>query len=165
MLVAVLGEPGPVHAAAIWTAVDEFTVLETGERLPRDAPDNVMAHLELGGVPVTLQLSQTSTRSCTTIDILGTTGSIRITAPDQPQMSPLDVTVTDLGSAPEPLSVTGVDVATGLDPAHPGHNVAAVYRRIVEVASGNADGSALPRFDRAVSMHRLVESIERRAAR
>ena len=161
MLVAVLGQPGPVFAAQIWTAVDEFTVLETGEHLPRDAPDNVMTHLELGGIPVTLQLSQTSTRASTTIDILGASGSIRITAPDQPQMSPLDVTVTDHGGTPAmlPTPATG----QGLARRHPGHNVATAYARIVEVVSGHTDSSAVPGFDGAVSMHRLVEEIERQA--
>jgi predicted dehydrogenase len=165
MLVSVLGEAGPVQAAEIWTAVDEFTVLETGERLPRDAPDNVMAHLALGGVPVTLQLSQTSARSSTTIDILGTVGSIRITAPDQPQMSPLDVTVTDLGMAPGLLSISEAQPSIGLDRTHPGYNVAQTYRLMSDVAWGRADRSSLPTFDRAVSVHRLIEEIERTAAR
>lgn len=163
MLLALLGDPGPVHSARVWTAIDEFTVLETGEKLPRDAPDNVAALLEVGGIPVTAQFSQTSARSFSTIEILGTEGSLLIEAPDQPQMSPLTVTVRKLDGTPVPLPTEVPAVGGGLDPSHPGFNVALAYRHLVDAVTGARSVAALPTFHRAVTMHDFVDAIDARA--
>jgi predicted dehydrogenase len=160
VLVSMLGAAGDVQFSQMWTAVDEFTVLETGERLPRDAPDNVVTQLEIGRVPVTVQLSQTSARSGTVIEVLGTAGSIRLVGPDQPQMSAVDGTLTELGG--ETVALVPEHFGGGLDRAHPGSNVALLYADISRAIAGDT-GTDLPTFERAVSMHRLLDAIERRA--
>jgi predicted dehydrogenase len=164
MLVAVLVEAGPVRGATIWTAIDEFVVLETGDRLPRDAPDNVLAHLRLGEVPVTLRLSQTSTRSETVIDILGSTASLRLTAPDQPQMSAVELTVTDLDGKPEVAVIRALN-SSGLGRTHPGRNVGLLYSEFAHAISSGTVPAALPTFERALLVHRAIDSIEAAAAR
>jgi predicted dehydrogenase len=163
MLGAVLGPPGEVAFARIWTAVDEFTVLETGERLPGDAPDNVVAQLELGGVPVTVQLSQTSTRPGSVVEVLGTTASVRIIAPDQPQMCALDVIGTDLDRAPEPWPTVFDEDGIGLDRTHVGYGVALAYSRLGRSLRDGDIDATLATFDDAVVAHELIDAIERAA--
>lgn len=162
MLAAVLGQKGSVDSARIWTAVAEFTVAETGQRLSRDAPDNVSTLLRLGGVPVTAQFSQTSAREIAILEVLGDAGSIRIVATGQPQMSELSVTLTELsGLSRAVVGAVSEDVA--IDRSHPGFNVALAYGQVVEsVASGDSSVD-LPNFEHAVGLYELLDDLDQKA--
>jgi predicted dehydrogenase len=158
---SILGRPGEVRFASVWNAIDEFVVLETGERLPRDAPDNVIAVLDIAGVPTTVQLSHTAAAPVTLIRILGTTGEVTIKAPDQPQMSAPVATLTGLDGSRELGGSNGIPVP-GWGAENAGYNVGLVYGALAEAAAGgDAD---LPLFSRAVELHRLIDAIERAAS-
>ncbi|MEU6191939.1 Gfo/Idh/MocA family oxidoreductase [Nocardia sp. NPDC047038] len=165
MMVALLGEPGPVHHAVLWAAVGYFTVLETGERLARDAPDNLVAQLEIGGIPVTVQLSQTSTRSGSSIEILGTRASLLVTAQDQPQFSALRAVITDLDGTSQELQPLDDVAGVELPRDHAGFNVAIAYRNILDAIAGRVPHDAVPTLARAVTLHQLLDSIEKLAER
>lgn len=161
MAVSILGADyasASVRYARVWTAVDEFVVAGSGERLPRDAPDNVVAVLDLAGVPLTLLLSQTSTRPGARIEVQGTEASLLLEGPEQPQMSPLVLSRTALHGYSESVDVVQ-NGGSGLDPQHPGANVLRVYEQIAAAASG-ATPDGLPDYDQAVALHELLAKIE-----
>jgi predicted dehydrogenase len=158
MLWSVLGAPRSVEVARLWSAVGDFTVLETGERLAKDAPDNLVAVLDLGGVPVNFDLSYTAAREATTIEFFGTHGSIHLAGPGQPQLGPLTGVLVDLDGRATPLpdrTVAGV----ALDREHPGFAVALAYRQLAQAA---ADGvpPGLPDFPHAAAVHEFLTTLE-----
>jgi predicted dehydrogenase len=167
MVQRVLG-PASVGSARIWSAVPEF-VVDTGERLPRDAPDNVVALLDIGAaekIPVSVHLSQTAAAQGFGFDVHGTEGSIGLRSAGQPQFGGLALTVTALGaSAP-----VAVGPRPGLHPSplpagHPGQNVASAYAALADAVLGDGGGCTgtggeiLPRFADAVALHELVDAI------
>lgn len=167
MLRSVLG-PARVSAARLWAAVPEFVVVDTGERLPRDAPDNAVALLDLNGVDghvvvAVMQFSQTGPAESFEMEVLGTTGMLRLRARGQPQFGGLTLDITPLGSAaaesvePSP----GLAHASPLPAAHPGHNVASAYAALAWAVRTSAVDPLLPRFADAVDLHELLDDIAR----
>lgn len=159
MLGTILGRP-KVHSARLWSAVPEF-LLDTGERLPRDAPDNLVAVLDYDGTVAVTQFSQTGPREAFAVEILGTEGLLRLTATSQPQFGGLTLTVDSLGSATAEKLEPRPDLPAGspLPAEHPGHNVASAYAALAAaIRSGRAD-SLLPDFRTAVDLHELLDVI------
>lgn len=170
MLTTMLGRFARPVAAAAWTAVDHFTVLETSEQLPRDAPDNAIVILDLGGVPVSVQLSQTAAATDVSMQILGTQGQVTLIAPDQPQMSQPDVTFTPLSGPPRALGASEAVPGIALPPAHPGYQVAIAYKAIARTirdgsaaSMGSGDARELALFSDAVILHDLLDELTRQS--
>jgi predicted dehydrogenase len=160
MLGTMLGS-ADVTAARLWTAVPEFVVAETGERLPRDAPDNLIAMLEYGEVVVAAHISHTGARQAYELEILGSRGTLRLTSNDQPQCSKLSLSITDLDPGTteiiEPSLPAERNIA--LPETHLGYNVAAAYAALADaVATGRRD-PLLPVFSEAVVLHDLLNAI------
>lgn len=163
MLGTILGRP-KVHSARLWSAVPEF-LLDTGERLPRDAPDNLVAVLDHDGTVAVTQFSQTGPREAFEVEILGTEGLLRLTATSQPQFGGLTLTVESLGSATveklEPRPNLPDD--SPLPAEHPGHNVASAYAALAAAIRDGRGNSLLPDFRTAVDLHELLDVIAAKA--
>jgi predicted dehydrogenase len=163
MLATVLGTPS-VLAAKLWSAVPEFLV-DTGERLSRDAPDNLVAVLDYGGVVATTHFSQTGPTESFGLEILGTTGMLRLSATGQPQFGGLSLDVTELGAdkatvlSPDP----GLSRATTLPEKHPGYNVSLAYAALAAAVRGEPAEIPLPDFRVAVDLHELLDVIAEKA--
>src|SRR5690606_4262607 len=165
MLGRVLGRPG-VRGATMWTAVPEFLV-DTGERLPRDAPDNLVAVLDYDGVVAVTQFSHTGPNESFELEIYGTGGMLRRAAGRQRQLGGLTLTVTDFGSRTPRVVEPPPDLpyASPLPADHPGHNMASVYAALADViATGRPAAGAEPAdFRTAVETHSLLELIAAQA--
>lgn len=159
MLGSVLG-PARVHAARMWAAVPEF-VVDTGERLPRDAPDNAVALLDLDGIVAVTQFSQTGSRESFELEILGSTGMLGLRSQAQPQFGGLTLDITPLGTgAAEPVDPRpDLPYASPLPAEHPGHNVASAYAALASAVRTSVVDPVLPRFADAVDLHELLEDI------
>lgn len=170
MVMTMLGKPARPVTSVVWTAVGHFTVLETGEQLPRDAPDNAIVILDLGGVPVSMQLSQTALLTDVSMQILGTQGQVTLVAPDQPQMSRPEVSFTPLSGPRKALGADEAVPGIALPPTHPGYQVAIAY---IAFARAVRDGSAasknegkarnLALFSDAVILHSLLDELTKQS--
>jgi predicted dehydrogenase len=170
MVQRVLG-PATVSSARIWPAAPEF-VVDTGERLPRDAPDNVVTLLDFGvaeKIPVSVHLSQTAAAQGFGFDVHGTEGSIGLRSAGQPQFGDLVLAVTRLGASAPVATGPRPDLAhaSPLPAGHPGQNVASAYAALVDAVRagvGRTGEELLPRFPDAVALHELVDAIAAVAA-
>ncbi|MES9541479.1 Gfo/Idh/MocA family oxidoreductase [Actinomadura sp. NPDC000600] len=159
MLGTVLG-PARVSAARMWSAVPEFLV-DTGERLPRDSPDNVAALLNYAGVVVVAQFSHTGPNESFELEILGTEGLMRLSSTSQPQFGQLTLEVTPLGSRDRDVLQPRGDLpyASPLPANHPGHNVASAYAALADAIRTGHALTPLPDFNVAVQLHELLAVI------
>lgn len=152
-----------VTASRLWCAVDEFIVQETGERLPRDAPDNLAALLSYqGGVVVVAQASQTSAETAFYLEFLGAEGVIRLTGRGQPESTRLTLSITDLGGA-ERTVTPAAPVLPGLSRQAPGYNVALAYAALAAAVRTQHRDPWLPDFAAAVGLHDLLASVSAKA--
>ncbi|GII97069.1 Gfo/Idh/MocA family protein [Sinosporangium siamense] len=163
MLGVILG-PARVGAARLWAAVPEF-LTDTGERLPRDAPDNLVVLLDYDGVVAVTQFSQTGPSESFELEILGTEGLLRLAGSCQPQLGGLTLSVTPPGSGtaetvePRP----GLPYASPLPAEHPGHNVASAYAALAAAVRKERADVALPDFRAAVNLHEFLADISTQA--
>lgn len=163
MVQRVLGS-ATASTARIWPAVPEF-VLDTGERLPRDAPDNVVALLDTGHgddrVPTAVHLSQTAAAQGFAMDVHGTEGTLHLSAAGQPQFGGLGLAVTPLGaSVPSTVEPRrGLPYASALPAGHPGQNVASAYAAMAHAVRSGERDPLLPGFDQAVALHELLDAV------
>jgi predicted dehydrogenase len=168
MLRSVLGparvSPISISGGRMWAAVPEF-VVDTGERLPRDAQDNAVALLDLDGVVAVTQFSQTGPAESCELEILGTAGMLRLRSHAQPQFGGLTLDVTPLGAgAAEPVELRpALAYASPLPAEHPGHNVASAYAALAWAVRTSVVDPVLPRFADAVDLHELLEDIAQEA--
>lgn len=164
MLGTLLGK-ATVHSARLWSAVPEF-IMDTGEKLPRDAPDNLVAVLDYGGVVAVTQFSQTGPHETFELEILGTEGMVRLSSAGQPQFGEPALTVTPLGSRDaEPVpGDPGRAYSSPLPPGHPGHNLASAYAALADFVHTGQSATPLPDIPAAVALHELLDAISARAA-
>jgi predicted dehydrogenase len=164
LLVPVLGRPR-VHSARLWSAVPEF-VVETGERLPRDAPDNLVTVLEYGGTTVVAHFTQTSPRESFALEIHGTAGMLALRSAGQPQFGGLELTVMPLdrrSAETVPDDDPDLTYRSPLPGDHPGHNLASAYAALAEFVHTGRSAVPLPDFRAAVELHELLDAVRARA--
>jgi predicted dehydrogenase len=160
MLGQLLGSPRPL-ASRLWSAVGEFTVEGSGRKLPRDAPDNLAAILDYGGVITTTQFSQTSADSAFSLEVLGTEGVLRMNGAGQPQMSPLSLSIVPLGGAETSIPAdSDTVIQAGLPIDTPGYNVSLAYSALLKAIRTSSRDARLPDFRQALRLHEDLASIE-----
>jgi predicted dehydrogenase len=158
-MVARLLGPAAVVSARLWSAVPEFLV-DTGERLPRDAPDNLVAVFDHDGVIAAVHVSQTGSAESFAMDVLGTAGALRLSSTGQPQFGGLLADLTPLGGSPAAVEPDpALRFRSPLPAAHPGHNVAALYAALADAVRTDRRDPILPRFADAVVLHRLLDDV------
>ncbi|WP_328394059.1 Gfo/Idh/MocA family protein [Nocardia sp. NBC_00416] len=170
MLSQLIGQPTVLHAR-IWSAVPEFTIAETGERVSRDAPDNVLVELDYGGTVVSVHASQTSARSIGEIELMGTEATLRMSTTGQPESAAMDLEFHDLRSGNAEFH-TAEDLAakyeSSLAVTAPAFTLNLAYAAVAEAldsTSGNlaADLGLLADVRAAVQLQALIADIESRA--
>src|SRR5439155_6958045 len=147
----ILGD-AQVSASQLWCAVDEFIVQETGERLPRDAPDNLAALLSYQhGVVVVAQVTQTSAETAFHLEILGAEGVIKLAGRGQPESARLTLSITELGGTERIVTPAALELR-GLTREAPGYNVALAYAALAAAVRAPHRDPRLPDFAAAVDL-------------
>ncbi|ALN71857.1 Gfo/Idh/MocA family protein [Aureimonas sp. AU20] len=167
-LAAVHGVLGDVAGVSAVLTTRRATALaaDTGETLPVSAPDQVLVSgLLADGSPLSLHYRGGMARDGQGFlwEINGTDGDLRLSAPfGHPQLLPLTLT----GGRGDDRSFQPIDVPPDLLadlPADPTYgNVARTYALMAEdIRQGTQKA---PSFDDAVTIHRIIDAIERSSA-
>jgi predicted dehydrogenase len=169
MLNQLLGDPQVLHSR-LWSAVPEFRIAETGEVVPRDAPDNVLVELDYAGIVASIHASQTSARPTADIEIFGSRGNLRLSATGQPESSAMNLDIygatPDIVErySPEQLAAGSVN---GLPVTSPAFNLCLAYGAMAEsLDQTDFDRQRVERpagIESATQLQALVTEIEDRA--
>jgi predicted dehydrogenase len=157
----VLGEFAEV-SARVTTRIKEWRLVDTGERIPVDAPDSVsVAGRLLSGAEVAVQVAAVpSNPSGYHLQVFGRDGALAVTAGGSANIGPSRLHAARGTEALAPMPVPDRFVLVPEDtPSGPPRNVAQAYARL---ADAYQSGVAFdPDFDLAVTRHRLLAAIER----
>jgi predicted dehydrogenase len=154
-------------ASMIATRTPNATVVETGEVITVDTPDQViLAAVLANDVPVSVHMqggapSKTGFR----LDIHGDLGALTLHGASGVNNSDLNLTLRRPGAPSEdmPIPTDYVESTLGDVPANPIGNVARAYAQLVEaIASGR---QVVPNFETAVGVHRLLEAVQQASDR
>jgi len=144
----------------ISTQIRQWKVVETGEMIDVDVPDNVMIHGAVAtGAVVSAHIATVPTATPGfRMEIYGREGALHVSTPGAVQRD-ANALAGSLGRAPlAPMDVPSAYLEVPAEtPAGPPRNVAALSRRL-----GNAvtHGAVLePDFEHALIRHRLMDAI------
>jgi len=145
------------------TQIKQWKLVETGEMVDVEVPDNVMVHgVVKNGAVVTTHIATLPTATPGfRMEIYGRDGALHVSTPGAVQRD-ANKLMGAKGRAPlAPMEVPSSYVEVPSDtPAGPPHNVAALYRRL---ANAVKTGSAVePDFEHALKTHRLMDAIARK---
>lgn len=149
-------------SATVATQVRQWHLVDTGETVDVDAPDNVLINgtLASGGLLSFYAAAVPFNGTGWRMEAYGSTGAIIASTPVMPQITPIalvgaqgDEPLAEL-PVPERLRVVPAGVPEG-----PPRNVAQVYVRMAEAIRGGQGFD--PDFDHAVQLHELLESLQR----
>lgn len=146
-------------SATVSVQVPRWNLVDTGETVDADAPDNILVTgtLSGGGLLSYQAASVPYNGSGWRMEAYGTEGTVVATTDGLPQITPVTL-AGSRGDAPlAPLELPARPAAGFAVPDGPGHNIARSYARMAEVIRGG--GSAEPDFDRALEVHRLLDRI------
>ena len=157
-------------SATVGVQVPHWRLVDTGETVDADAPDNILVNgtLPAGGLMSFHVASVPYHGTGWRMEAHGTEGTLVATSAALPQITPVSLRGARGDEPLAPLEVPD-DAPAGLSvPAGPGHNIARSYARM---ATAIRDGSeAQPDFDHALALHQLLDAVqtssdERRAIR
>jgi predicted dehydrogenase len=154
-------------ASVIATRTPSATVVETGDVIAVDTPDQVIVAAVLeNNVPVSVHMqggapSKTGFR----LDVHGDLGALTLHGASGVNNSDLKLTLSKPGEPSEELPIPARYVESGLGdvPANPIGNVARAYAHLVEaIRSGR---QVVPNFQTAAGVHRLLEAVQQASDR
>ncbi len=152
-------------SATVGVQVPQWRLVDTGETVEADAPDNILLQRDLGGrcsavVPGRLGALQRLGMEDGGLRDRGARWSHPVPLPQITPISPRGAQCTDpLAPLDVPVSEpAGLAVPTG-----PGHNIARSYARMAQAIREGA--SAEPDFSDAVRVHRLLDSVRASSAK
>ena len=149
----------------IGTQVKQWRVVETGELVDVEVPDNVIVAGRLAsGALVSAHIATVpSATPGFRMEIYGSDGALHVATSGAPQRD-ANKLMGAKGKAPlAPMEVPARYVEVPEEtPAGPPHNVAHLYRRFATAIRNNA--AVEPGFDHAVKRHRLIDAITRSSA-
>jgi predicted dehydrogenase len=156
-------------SAEMQTQHTRVRFVDSGEELAVETPDHVMAHgrLHEGAAFSLFIASEQCNATRTVIEVAGTEGDLRLETGEKglPGVQLQDVRVLGARGRGEPLSeLPPAAEARWVDATltQPALNVAQLYARL---AADLREGSTIvPDFERAVHVHRLLETLEASAA-
>ncbi|MGB5432518.1 MAG: Gfo/Idh/MocA family oxidoreductase [Acidimicrobiia bacterium] len=152
-------------SATVGVQVPQWRLVDTGETVEADAPDNILLNGTLaGGVLLSFQVASVPYNgSGWRMEAYGTEGTLVASSAALPQITPISL----LGArGTDPLAPLDVPVSEpdGLAvPTGPGHNIARSYARMAQAIRKGA--SAKPDFSDAVRVHRLLDSVRASSAK
>lgn len=155
-------------SATVGVQVPQWRLVDTGETVEADAPDNILVNGTLagGGLLSFHVASVPYNGSGWRMEAYGTEGTLAASSAALPQIAPISLSGS-LGIDPlAPLDVPERKIVGLSVPAGPGHNIARSYARM---AGAIRDGAAAePDFGHALEVHRLLDLVrmssdERRA--
>lgn len=146
-------------SATVAVQIPEWRLVDTGETIEADAPDNILVNGTLagGGLLSYQAASVPYNGSGWTMEAYGTEGTLVASSAALPQITPISLSGARgndplaLRDVPEPES-EGLSVPVG-----PGHNIARSYARMAEAIRDRAE--AEPDFNHALGVHRLLDSV------
>jgi predicted dehydrogenase len=146
----------------IATRIKQWKVVETGEMVDVEVPDNVMVHgVVTSGAFVSAHIATVPTATPGfRMEIYGRDGALQISTPGAVQRD-ANKLIGARGRAPlAPMDVPSAYREVPLEtPVGPPSNVAALYRRL---ANAVRTGSVVePDFESAVRRHRLIDAVAR----
>ncbi|MDP0499908.1 MAG: Gfo/Idh/MocA family oxidoreductase [Verrucomicrobiota bacterium JB022] len=160
----VLGPIDDVSARFI-SRFDKVKVSETGESLPKNAPDQVMIHGALAsGAALSVHYRGGQSRGTNLLwEINGTSGDIQVTAGSgHAQMAPLTIRGAQGDAEELELLMPPASAYDGWPDSSIARNVARMYARMADdIQHGTRTA---PSFEDAVALHQVLDNIERSAA-
>ncbi len=155
-------------SATLGVQLPKWRLIDTGETVEADAPDNILVHGTLaGGGLLSFQAASVPYNgSGWRMEAYGTEGTLVASSAALPQITPISLAGAAGNDPLEQLEVPKPAIAGLSVPAGPGHNIARSYARMAEAILDGAP--AEPDFGRALEVHRLLglvqeSSNERRA--
>ena len=155
-------------SATVGVQVPRWRLVDTGETVEADAPDNILVNGTLaGGGLLSFQAASVPYNgSGWRMEAYGTEGTLVASSAALPQITPISLSGARGNDPLAPLDVPE-RISVGLSvPAGPGHNIARSYARMADAIRHGAP--AEPDFGHAVGVHSLLDSVrqssdERRA--
>jgi predicted dehydrogenase len=150
-------------ASVVATRTPSATVVETGEIITVDTPDQVMLAAVLeSDVPISVHMqggapSKTGFR----LDVHGDLAALTVGGKSGVNNSDLALSLSKPGEPSEemPIPTRYMESPLGDVPANPVGNVARAYAQLAQsIASGS---QVMPNFRTAVGVHRLLEAVQR----
>jgi len=155
-------------SATVGVQVPQWRLVDTGETVEADAPDNILVHGTFaGGGLLSFQAATVPHNgSGWRLEAYGTEGTLVASSAGLPQIAPVSLSGSRGNDALVPLDVPEREPLGLSLPAGPGRNIARSYARMAQAIHEGA--SAEPDFDAAAGVHRLLDlvrrsSVERRA--
>ena len=148
--------------AMLDTRIPHWRVTETGEMVPTASPDNILASATLaGGATASVAVAAVPfLGSGLALELYGSEGTITVTRDGGGLVLRGG---TGEGAELEELQVEDREPVPDAIGRGPAANVARVYQRLA--ASIRGEGEAEPNFDTAVSLHRVLDAIQRSSAK
>lgn len=149
-------------SARVATRIGKWRVVETGESVDVEVPDNVaVAGTLASGAVVSAHIANVPAAAPGfRMDIYGSNGALQLSTSGAPQRDANKLMGVQGRGALAPMEVPASYVDVPADtPAGPPHNVAHLYRRLADaIRTGTA---AEPDFEHGLKRHRLIDAITR----
>jgi len=148
-------------SASVRVQVPQWKLVDTGETIHADAPDNILINGTLaGGGLVSYQAASVPYNgSGWRMEVYGTEGTVVASTAVMPQITPVILSGARGNDPLAPLEVPRRQSAGLAVPAGPGRNIARLYAQIAEAIRDGA--AAEPDFDHALEVHRLLNSVQK----
>ena len=148
-------------SGTVGVQVPEWRLVDTGETVRADAPDNVMVNGTLaGGAMLSYQTATVPHNgSGWSMEAYGTEGTLIASSASLPQITPILLNGASGEDPLAPLEVPERDPVGMSVPKGPGHNIARSYARMAHAIRDGAPAG--PDFDRALEVHRLLDAVRR----
>jgi predicted dehydrogenase len=144
-------------SATVGVLVPRWKLVDTGETVDADAPDNILVNgtFSGGGVLSFQAASVPYNGSGWRMEAYGTEGTLVASSPALPQITPIALRGAR-GNAPiAPIDVPRHEPAGVAVPKGPGHNISRSYARMADaIRTGRP---AEPDFGRALEVHQLLD--------
>ena len=165
----VLGDDYGELSATVATQIPEQTIIETGERIAKDTPDQVAVNGTMKGGAIVSAHVQYGTYAATglRLEVNGTDGDLIAFASERSgiQMARLGLKGARRSEEQEPVRLSIPDIYRSIPAAisdgEP-QNVAQMYANLAR--SIRNDRTPSPDFEAALSLHRVIEAVDKASA-